>query len=313
MDANKTIYAKARLTMVYDQAWQAAGVGTPDVTKEYDVGATVDMSQVDGSVTWYEDAAFTKAITAPITMTENKTIYAEATISGGGNTDPVVDTTFTLTYNSNGGTEIAPRQFTEKTEVDFDDANYIPTREGYTFTGWYTEETLQTRLTGKVEVSADTTVYAGWEEKSKDPTEEKPKDTTEETPKDPTEETPKDTTDETPKDTTDETPKDTTDETPKDTTDETPKDTTTETPTDVTTETPKDTATETTKNTTKVTTNTTTTIITKNVDATTSSSSSEKTPETGDQSNLLLWVSLLLISSMGIVIAIVYAKKKKEE
>jgi uncharacterized repeat protein (TIGR02543 family) len=104
-------------------------------------------------------------------MNEDTTLYAGASISGNVGTENT--TTITLSYNSNGGSEIKAREFTEPTEVNFEDTNYIPTREGYTFTGWYTDNSLTTKLTGKVLISTDTTVYAGWKEeasKDSDPT-----------------------------------------------------------------------------------------------------------------------------------------------
>jgi uncharacterized repeat protein (TIGR02543 family) len=66
-----------------------------------------------------------------------------------------------LKYDSNGGSAIGDRTFTVPTEVDFEDADYFPTRTGYKFTGWYQEKELQTRL-GTFTVSSNMTVYAGW-------------------------------------------------------------------------------------------------------------------------------------------------------
>ncbi len=38
----------------------------------------------------------------------------------------------------------------------------VPTREGYTFTGWYADEELTDRITS-IKMTSDKTVYAGWE------------------------------------------------------------------------------------------------------------------------------------------------------
>jgi hypothetical protein len=120
------------------------------------------MSKVDGSYVWYEDADFQTKITAPFTLNADKTIYAGATIEGGGGNGSESGPAFYLSYNSNGGSYIRARKFTEPTEVDFEDPNYIPTYTGYKFTGWYTDFDLATRMDGKAIISDNTTVVAGW-------------------------------------------------------------------------------------------------------------------------------------------------------
>ena len=70
---------------------------------------------------------------------------------------------FTLTYVSNGGTEYAAENYKEGTEVTIDKA---PTREGYIFKGWYSDEAL-TQAVSKVTMDSDKTVYAKWEKEIK--------------------------------------------------------------------------------------------------------------------------------------------------
>ena len=70
---------------------------------------------------------------------------------------------FTLTYVSNGGTEYAAETYKEGTEVAIDKA---PTREGYIFKGWYSDEAL-TQAVSKVTMDSDKTVYAKWEKEIK--------------------------------------------------------------------------------------------------------------------------------------------------
>ena len=70
---------------------------------------------------------------------------------------------YTLTYVSNGGTEYAAETYKEGTEVAIDKA---PTREGYIFKGWYTDEAL-TQAVSKVTMDSDKTVYAKWEKELK--------------------------------------------------------------------------------------------------------------------------------------------------
>jgi uncharacterized repeat protein (TIGR02543 family) len=178
MNEDKTIYAGVTLTLVYDPFYQIRG-GTPDVNINVPLGTEIDMKTLeipghenDNPISWLKESGNKdSSVTEPFIMNEDTTLYAGASISGNVGTENT--TTITLSYNSNGGSEIKAREFTEPTEVNFEDSNYIPTREGYTFTGWYTDNSLKTKLTGSVLVSTDTTVYAGWKEESQTDSKEK--------------------------------------------------------------------------------------------------------------------------------------------
>lgn len=66
---------------------------------------------------------------------------------------------YTLHYVSNGGTPYRDERYRKNTVVTLDK---LPTRQGYTFTGWYADEDLTDRIT-QVKMTRDKTVYAGWE------------------------------------------------------------------------------------------------------------------------------------------------------
>mgnify|MGYP000794982012 FL=1 len=53
------------------------------------------------------------------------------------------------------------------TTVDLE--QYVPTREGYTFAGWYSDEALTQKVTS-VKLNGNTTVYAKWTENAVTPT-----------------------------------------------------------------------------------------------------------------------------------------------
>lgn len=64
-----------------------------------------------------------------------------------------------LKFNTTGGLVVAPQIVADGTVVD---TGKIRTkRAGYTFTGWYSDAAL-TKQVGKVAITADTTLYAGW-------------------------------------------------------------------------------------------------------------------------------------------------------
>ena len=68
---------------------------------------------------------------------------------------------FTVSFDSRGGTDVPAhnQMYGELLEVP-----EPPTREGYRFTGWYTDETCE--ILWNVEertIETDMTLYAGWE------------------------------------------------------------------------------------------------------------------------------------------------------
>ena len=68
---------------------------------------------------------------------------------------------FTVTFDSKGGTDVPAQTLMAGELLDVPEP---PTREGYTFTGWYTDATcyelwdLENRT-----IEQDMTLYAGWE------------------------------------------------------------------------------------------------------------------------------------------------------
>ena len=68
-------------------------------------------------------------------------------------------TRYTLHYESNGGTTYKDERCSSGTKVTLDKT---PTRESYTFTGWYADKALTQKIT-TVTMNSDKTVYAGWE------------------------------------------------------------------------------------------------------------------------------------------------------
>ena len=75
---------------------------------------------------------------------------------------PMQQASFTVIYNSRGGTEVAAE--TDVPRGALLAAPQAPTREGYRFSGWYTDE-ARTRAWDFASdaVERDLTLYAGWE------------------------------------------------------------------------------------------------------------------------------------------------------
>ena len=112
-----------------------------------DPGVSPDGSYFGG---WYLDSGFTQAATFPLTVNAHTTLYANWTGEASG---------FVVTFVTNGGTPIAS-MVTERI-----DTAPVSTREGYTLSGWYTNEALSGRAVRfPYTVTSDVTLYAAWTE-----------------------------------------------------------------------------------------------------------------------------------------------------
>jgi len=79
---------------------------------------------------------------------------------GGGSTTPL---TYTITFDSNGGSAVAP--ITNVTSGATVTLPVAPTKEGFIFAGWYTDNTTFVNAFASVTaVTANVTVYAKWME-----------------------------------------------------------------------------------------------------------------------------------------------------
>lgn len=113
---------------------------------------------------WYTQASDGAEITTDTMFTENTTVYAQWIYNGDNHSNRSSSSSsitiyYTLTFEENGGSVIASISRASDTRVDL--SEYTPNREGYTFTGWYSDSVLTTKVT-TVMLTNNTTVYAGW-------------------------------------------------------------------------------------------------------------------------------------------------------
>jgi len=101
---------------------------------------------------WFKEAALTNEWNfAADVVTDNITLYAKWT-----------QNTHTVTFNSNGGSEVAPQTVAEGAKAT---KPADPTKEGYTFDGWYKESGLTTEWKFDTDVvTTAITLYAKWNE-----------------------------------------------------------------------------------------------------------------------------------------------------
>ena len=78
---------------------------------------------------------------------------------GKANGTPVV---YTITFNSNDGTPVAPQNVNAGEKLA--EPTPAPTREGFTFDGWYEDSTFSTKFNFDTPITDNMTLYAKWTE-----------------------------------------------------------------------------------------------------------------------------------------------------
>ena len=171
-------------TTLYAHWAKNAAVTFRIVNGTWSGGATEDKTvtvvlypQADGTASGTLDASYVPQIMLPAPGYENTAGGWEQTpntdpngITGdvtyvyrfgstGGGSCSGHSTRYTLHYESNGGTAYKDERCSSGTKVTLDKT---PTRESYTFTGWYADKALTQKITS-VTMNSDKTVYAGWE------------------------------------------------------------------------------------------------------------------------------------------------------
>ena len=116
---------------------------------------TLDQLTVDGA-TKQNDGTY-KVNANATALTVAATFKASSSGGGGGGGGAV--STYTLTFDTNGGSAID--KITKDSGTTIDLAAYKPTRAGYTFAGWFSDKAL-TKAVTSVKLTANTTVYAKW-------------------------------------------------------------------------------------------------------------------------------------------------------
>ena len=110
---------------------------------------------------WYTAAEGGTKITTDTVFSENTTVYAQWTYSGGGGGGGT--TRYTVSFETNGGSKITSQSVTRNTAMKEPTA---PTKDGYTFDGWYSDKELKTAYDFDTKVAKSFTLYAKWTEKA---------------------------------------------------------------------------------------------------------------------------------------------------
>lgn len=109
-------------------------------------GVSFPVGNDEAITGWYTDADRTKKVDSVTINGADITLYAK------------VEKGYWLTFESNGGSYVAPAFYANGTTAKSPDE---PTKSGYTFAGWYTDEDLKTPASFD-SITARTTLYAKW-------------------------------------------------------------------------------------------------------------------------------------------------------
>lgn len=107
-----------------------------------------------------DDATTYKPITFSVDLS-GVAYYQAPSHGGSGSSGGSASTTYTLTFETNGGSAISKVTKNKGTTIDL--AQYAPTKSGATFEGWYADKGLTKKIIS-VKLDANTTVYAKWTE-----------------------------------------------------------------------------------------------------------------------------------------------------
>lgn len=148
-----TLYAKWIIN-TYTITFNTNGGETMDsVTENFNTTLPVieDPSKMgftfDG---WYEDQALSIPFTKTTMPAQNLTLYAKWSFN-----------TYTIIFEENGGSDVSDITQIYQSTVE---EPTPPTKEGYTFLGWFSDELLETAYTFTIMPAQNLTLYAKWEE-----------------------------------------------------------------------------------------------------------------------------------------------------
>ena len=152
--------AKAEdVTLTYDANGGANAPAAVTVAAGTDVTISTAAPTREGFT--FKGWSFTPDGAAEVAGTMN--LAANTTIYAVWEAVPAVKLDVTLTYDANGG-EKAPASVTVKEGEEVTISTEAPTREGYSFKGWSTTKDGAADVAEKLTLTADTTIYAVWEE-----------------------------------------------------------------------------------------------------------------------------------------------------
>lgn len=107
---------------------------------------------------WYTEATGGTEVTADTVFGEDTTVYAQWRYNGGGSSSAKL---YTVKFETNGGTNVVDARVLKNSKLTEPTA---PTKAGYKFDGWFTDEEFRTAYDFDAKVTQDFKLYAKWSE-----------------------------------------------------------------------------------------------------------------------------------------------------
>ena len=142
-------YVSTLITVTFNPNGGTVDETTRSVNKETAIGELPTPTAQAGKDfdAWYTELTGGTKVTSSYIVNNNITIYARYT-----------DQTFTITFDTDGGTSVDNQTITYGNKVTKPTTN--PTKEGYTFDDWYTDNTYTTKFDFEnTEITSTTTIY----------------------------------------------------------------------------------------------------------------------------------------------------------
>ncbi len=158
-----TIAEAAEFIVTFDENGGTPSVGSMTTTNQK-LSSLPSVSRSNYSFDgWFTDKDGGEKVTEATEFSKNTTVYAHWTYiggsgGGGGSRKPSV-TYYTLHFETDGGSAITDMREAYNTRISL--TKYVPTRQGHTFNGWYSDSSL-TNQVSEVSLTKNMTVYAGW-------------------------------------------------------------------------------------------------------------------------------------------------------
>lgn len=111
---------------------------------------------------WYKEAACTNAFDFSTPITGDITLYAKWTEKDDGGDEPPVPVTYTVTFDANGHGTAPASQTVESGKTATKPAD--PTASGWSFGGWYKEAACTNAFDFATPITSDITLFAKWTE-----------------------------------------------------------------------------------------------------------------------------------------------------
>jgi len=148
-----TLYAKWSVNNIFFKVKFNTDGGSPiaDVTVKNNALLNVPVTKKEGYTFsgWYKDSGLKIQLSAKDKVTSNITLYAKWILN-----------TYTVSFDCKGGSEIKSQLVGYRKLLV---VPAIPSKEGYTFSGWYATPDLLTMYDCNQAITSDLTLYAKWD------------------------------------------------------------------------------------------------------------------------------------------------------